>query len=610
MSKRKKNNGALLFGLVIAALATVGYGAGQGWFEAAENAALEGVPVRRGPLRISELTRGNLKAKNAVKIINQFEGNASLIYLREEGEIRAGDLVYEIDTKELKDYQESQDLEVKAAEAALIKSIKEYEIQEIQNQTDMDEAKLALALAKLDLAKFVDLEEIPENYDPALHDAPIEGEWAHELAQAEESIKMATLTLAQDEETHRWTKVLYDQGYAQRTELDRDMLSVEGSKIKLEQAQREFVLARKYGYQRKLAELQAEVQRRTRDILKVEKQAVARLADMESEREEDRYRLGREKERFADVIEQLAYGKMVAPIDGTLVYTRAKSRYGGGEVPQEGGSVHERQEIASIPREGGMTVEVSLHETKLDNVFAGQKAMVKVDAIPERVFEGQVIKVASVADSGSWMSNPNQRLYMTEITLNEAIPAMRPGMSCEVEILVEDMEDVLYVPRQSVHMDGRKTVCFVVEDGQVVVREVRTGADNSKWVVIEEGVAEGATVLLAPPASWEPSAVEESEDPFPGGKVDATPRKQRTASGEDQAEGAPVGVPTAEQAAKMKQEFDLLTPEEKEAKLEELRKMYGGGGSSPGGGRGDRGGGGRSGGSRSGGGPRGGGGGD
>ena len=117
MSKRKKkNNGALLFGLVIAALATVGYGAGQGWFEADETEALEGVPVRRGPLRISELTRGNLKAKNAAKIINQFEGNASLIFLREEGEVNAGDLVYEIDTKELKDYQESQDLEVKAAE--------------------------------------------------------------------------------------------------------------------------------------------------------------------------------------------------------------------------------------------------------------------------------------------------------------------------------------------------------------------------------------------------------------------------------------------------------------------------------------------------------------
>ena len=124
MSKRKKSNGALLFGLVIAGLAAVGFGAGQGWFEADEVEALEGVPVRRGPLRISELTRGNLKAKNAARIINQFEGNATVIFLREEGEVKAGELVCELDTKELKDYQESQDLEVKAAEAALTKSIK------------------------------------------------------------------------------------------------------------------------------------------------------------------------------------------------------------------------------------------------------------------------------------------------------------------------------------------------------------------------------------------------------------------------------------------------------------------------------------------------------
>ena len=62
MKKQKKKSGAFLFGLVIVAIGAVGYGASQGWLRADEAEALEGVPVRRGPLRISELSRGNLEA--------------------------------------------------------------------------------------------------------------------------------------------------------------------------------------------------------------------------------------------------------------------------------------------------------------------------------------------------------------------------------------------------------------------------------------------------------------------------------------------------------------------------------------------------------------------
>jgi len=600
MTKRKKKSGPFLFGVVIAALATVGYGASQGWFASDEIEALEGVPVRRGPLRISELSRGNLEAKDAERLINQLEGSATIIFLAEEGTtVEEGQLICELDVSNLEDRNLTQEIEVKAAEANLTKSIEQYEIQEIQNETDMDEAKLALMLAKLDLEKFIDLGEIPEDYDPAVHDAPEEGEWAHELAQAEESIKMARLNLAQDEETLKWTQSLYDEGFVQRTELDRDTLSVEGSKIQLEQAGREYELARRFGYQRKLAELEAGVQRRERDILKTEKQAVAQLADLEAERESDRYRLEREREYLAEIVEQLSYGKIYATIGGMLVYHKSggsRRSWGSGEVPQEGGTAYERQVIATIPRQGGMTVDVSLHETKLDNVRVGQKVRVKVDAIPGQVFEGKVQYVAAVADSGSWMSNPNQRLYKTEVSLDTSVPEMRPGMSCEIEILVEDLEDVLYVPRQSVYLDGKKPVCFLVVDGEVVTKQVEVGLDNTKWVVIEEGLAEGDTVLLAPPASWEPSQ-DDDEDPFDGGKVEATPKSggAKSSPGRGRGEGGGEGRSggegesgarggrggfgnmTEEQREALRKRFEGMSDEERRAEFEKMRQGGGGG---------------------------------
>ncbi len=494
--------------LVIVGVGTLAYGAREGWFRDSGQVALQGVPVRRGPLRISELSRGNLEAKDAARIIVEYEYGGTIIFLEEEGRyVEEGDLICELDVSDLEDRRVTQEIEVKSAEASLTKSTEQYEIQQIQNQTDMDEARLALKLAQLDLRKFIDLDAMPPDYDPRKDPAPTEGEWAHELAKAEEAIKIARMTLAQDEETLKWTTELHERGFVQRTELERDRLAVESSRIRVEQAEREFELARQFGYQRKLAELEAEVQRRERDILKVEKQAIARLADLEAERESDRYRAQRERETLAEIEEQLGYGKIYAPASGMLVYSRSGGhRWGGGEVPQEGGTVHERQEIATIPRAGGMAVDVSLHETKLDNVRVGQKVFVRIDAIPGQVFEGRVDYVAAVADSGSWMSNPNQRLYKTEVSLDEAVPEMRPGMSCEVEILIEDLEDVLYVPRQAVYLDGKRPVCFVVGDGGIETRPVKVGLDNAKWVVIEEGLTEGELVLLAPPAGWKGKA--------------------------------------------------------------------------------------------------------
>jgi HlyD family secretion protein len=570
MSKRKKNNGAFLFGLVVVALAAVGYGSGKGWFSAEEDQALQGVSVRRGPLRISELSRGNLESKDSARILNGLEGSATILFLAEEGTyVKEGDLICELDVSALEDRSVTQEIEVKSSEAKYTKSKEQYEIQEIQNQTDEAEAALALELARLDLEKYIDVSVYGGEYDPRTDPAPTQGEWAHELAQAEEAIKLAEEEKKQAEDTIKWTTELFEKGFVQRTELERDQLAVERAKIKVEQASRELDLALKYGYKRKLAELSSAVESRERDILKVQKQSIAKLADLEAERESDRYRLEREKERFREIKAQLEVGKLYAPVSGMLVYSRTRShRGGGGEVPQEGSTVTKRQELATIPREGGMTVDVSLHETKLDNVRVGQTVRVKVDAIPGQVFEGTVDFVAAVADSGSWMSNPNQRLYRTEVTLAEFTPEMRPGMSCEVEILIEDLTDVLYVPRQSVYLDGRQTVVFLNQDGQVQAREVKVGLDNSKWVVVESGLEEGDTVLLSPPASWEPSKAVEPESaikakPVAPGDPAARPGMRPTSSGMDE-----------EQRAAMRKSFEGMSDEEKAA----MRKKYSGSG--------------------------------
>ncbi|MEE2941511.1 MAG: efflux RND transporter periplasmic adaptor subunit, partial [Planctomycetota bacterium] len=398
--------------------------------------------------------------------------------------------------------------EVKNAEAAFTKAKEQYEIQVIQNESDIAQAILALELAELDLAKYVGDAEAGEA-----------GEWFNELASAQETVTLRQEDLARAIQTLDASVELEREGFLQRSQLETDQLAKKRAKIQLEQAERDLALKLKYGNRRRLAELSADVATKRRDVDKTRKQAAARLTDFEAARDSSEYTLERERTQLAELRTQVSKSKIFAPEAGLMVYARERSRWGSGDAIEEGDEVRERQDIATIPRAGGMTVKASIHETKLKKVQVGQPCLVTVDAFPGRTFEGRVDFVAVMADSGSWRSNPNQRLYKADISLLAPTAEMRPGMSCSVEILVEDLEDVHYVPRQSVFMDGGDTVAFTIDGGEVTRTAVEIGLDNSKWVTVLDGLTEGQTVALAPPADFEPAPVPEVERPaaFPQG---------------------------------------------------------------------------------------------
>lgn len=475
-----------------------------------EEVAIEGAPVRRGDLRISEVVRGNLEATDSITLKSEIEGRSTIIYLAEEGSmLKEGDLVCELDVSQLEDELVRQEIEVKNAEAAFTKAKEQYDIQVIQNESDIAQAELALELAELDLAKYVGDAEAGEA-----------GEWDNELASARENVTLRKEDLARAKKDLLASTELNREGFLQDSELEADQLAEKRATIQLEQAERELALKIKYGNRRRLAELNADVATKHRDVDKTEKQASARLTDFEAARDSAEYTLERETAQLDELRGQVSKSKIFAPEAGLMVYVRERSRWGGGDTIEEGDEVRERQDVATIPRAGGMTVKASIHETKLKKVQVGQPCLVTVDAFPGRTFEGRVKFVAIMADSGSWRSNPNQRLYKADISLLDPTTEMRPGMSCSVEILVEDLQDVHYVPRQSVFMDGGEPIAFVVEGGEARRTPVEIGLDNSKWVTVHEGLREGQTVALAPPADFEPAPVPETERPaeFPSSK--------------------------------------------------------------------------------------------
>ncbi|MCP3918764.1 MAG: HlyD family efflux transporter periplasmic adaptor subunit [bacterium] len=569
---KKKRGGSIFFLIAFTGLAAVGYGAGPGgWFAKDKVEAIAGAPVQRGPLRISEVVRGNLEAKNSISLKCEIDRDAVIIYLAEQGPIEVGALVAEIDVSELDERRVTQEIDVKKAEADFVKAKEQYEIQVIQNQTDIAEAELALEFAILDLDKY----------------RAEEGEKTHELEAAREKIALSEEELARATEEHKWTEELAKKGFAQDNEVKQDKLTMRRREIELRQAERELALLETFSFKRRESELQADVETKRRDVQKVEKQAIARLADFESEREAAKYQLSREQEQLDKYREQISKAKIYAPESGILVHGRERSRWGNGDPIKEGTEVRRNQEIATIPRAGGMVAEASLHETKLKKVGAGQRCLVQIDALPGQTFEARVDYVAMLPETGGWMTDPNQRLYPAEIVITEGTPEMRPGMSCNIEILIDDLEDVIYVPRQCVFLDGNDAVCFVRGEDEVEVRVVEPGLDNNKWVAIDSGLEEGEVVLLAPPASFEPreaSSEDQGGDGLPGWQPDADTIVPPTPGGRGAPGRGQAGGPAANRMnaagdaekgkgqAAMRERLKNMSQEERDALMQKYRE--------------------------------------
>lgn len=537
MSKKKKNG----ISKVLLTLLVVGGGAGvwawQKGYLFATDASMEidGATVRRGSLEITVTERGNLTAKNSVSIKSELERRTTLLYLIDEGvQVEAGDLLAELDISELEDRRVAQEISVQSARAAATKAREGLEIQRIENESQIAKAEQTVEFAKLEIEKFLgadleglkinDFERVVELLESrAPDDADVGGAFTgggreQQVQEARDEILIRQEELKRAEDKLEWSRQLAEKGFVERTELEADELAFTRSGIMLEQAERALFLLEKYEHPKEWATLIGDLREAERQLRKAEKQAVAQLADFEAGKEATRVKLELEEEKLARDLDQIEKGMIYAPVAGMVVYGRTEgSRWGGGEPVQEGGEVRERQEIITIPGEGGMIAEASIHESALKKVVGGLPVTVRVDALRGRELYGEVSSVAVLPDKNSYWANPNLRLYKTEIVVDETDADMRPGMSCSIEIHVDTIEDTLFVPLQVVHPTGGRTVCWVQGLEGVEKREIGIGRNNEKWIEVTSGLEEGEIVLLAPPIDFEP----EEYRGEPGGGRDA-----------------------------------------------------------------------------------------
>ncbi len=509
--------------------------------------------AQRGSLEITVVEGGEAQSTQAQEIRSEVQGRTAIIDIVEEGyrvteeDIEDGLVLVELDSSDLEEQLTQQEIDYQNALASLTEAEEQYQITLSQNESNIHDAELALKFSQMDLERFlgddlgreilaqvetevereyfaaatdtadvmpegVDAPQVdvdidvfdgdePEletafDYQALIDDDRLGGEARQELRDLDSEITLTEEELTQAETQYQWTVELAEEGFVTSDEEERDRLSVQRNEISRDAALTERDLFVGYEFPKQLEDLVSEYVQARRQLEREQRQAAAEAAQAEARLRSQRATYELQAQRKQELIEQIEASEIRAKREGLVVYATG----GRGDDPiEEGTEVRERQEILTIPDMNHMAVEVQVHESMVNRLQTGQSARITTDSHPEETLRGEVTRVALVPDSGHRWLNPDLRVFPTTVEIDGAYEWLRPGMTAEVEIIVSSLDEVVYVPLQSVVSLGRDRYVYVLSGSNAEARRVETGEYNDSYIHIESGLEEGERVLLQPP---------------------------------------------------------------------------------------------------------------
>ncbi len=177
--------------------------------------------------------------------------------------------------------------------------------------------------------------------------------------------------------------------------------------------------------------------------------------------------------RVGDVLSKTS---IVSPIDGIVSRLRVRE----GEMVIVGIQNQPGTTLMTISDLSAVNAEVKVAEADVLRLALDQPATIVLEAMPGRTFTGRVVEIGSSALPVSGTAAA-AREFKVVVRISEPAPTLRPGLTCDAEIVASERQNVLTVPLQSVVLrrpaaDGpQKSGVFLVRDGRAVFTPVTTG---------------------------------------------------------------------------------------------------------------------------------------
>jgi len=263
-------------------------------------------------------------------------------------------------------------------------------------------------------------------------------------------------------------------------------ISLEISKIRFESAVYESEVKKK--------EIQLNLEQADIALAKAQEQIENREKIQKEDVKHKNISIEQYKSRLTEAQETLGKMYVVTPSPGIAIIERSWS---SGNKFQIGDQCWNGFPLIQLPDLSSLKAKVSINEVDIAKISKGLKVEIKPDAFSDSIFTGEVISVANLAVNKE--GTTKIKVFPVEILLDRSHPNLLPGLTVSCRILINKIDDVLFIPLEAVHQEGEKYYVYRKDGGGFDKTEVEVGAANSDFIIINKGLKEKDRVAMVDP---------------------------------------------------------------------------------------------------------------
>ena len=207
-------------------------------------------------------------------------------------------------------------------------------------------------------------------------------------------------------------------------------------------------------------------------------------------------------EEAHETIKQLV---VLSPTSGIGIIERNRSsdnKFQIGEQTWAG------QSIIQLPDLSSLKATVQINEVDISKINKNLKVEIRPDAFSDSIFTGSVNSIANLAINKDRSSKI--KVFPVEIILNETNKNLLPGLTVSCRIILDEIEDVLYIPIDALQIEGDKSYVYKKRGNSYDKVEIETDKNNTDYIVVVDGLKEGDEIALINP--FEEETEEEQPD--------------------------------------------------------------------------------------------------
>ena len=330
-----------------------------------------------------------------------------------------------------------------------------------------------------------------------------EGDFVAELDRSEISRKITEIEISIQKYQSQYKQSELDSTLnlsAARDELENLKFALEEKKLLMEQS--------KYEPPAVIRQAEINYERAQRNLLQAEKnyktkvkKAITDLSIVNADLQKEKQKLA----KFMDIFNQFT---IYAPSPGMLIYAKEWS----GRRKTEGTTISAWDPVvAELPDLTQMESLTYINEVDIQKIKKGQQVTIGLDAQPDKSLKGKVTRVANI---GEQRRSSDSKVFEVIIDVIDKDTTLRPSMTTGNEILIDELQNVVYIPLDCLHPQNDTTFVYKKDNGGYIKQEVAVGLMNDNEVVIENGLNEKDEIYLSVP-----------ED---DGKMPVTPLKKKS----------------------------------------------------------------------------------